>query len=121
MNNEKTEASMVQGGIREDSPQTGILTESCRVMRKSASAKEISKWSMVIAAIWIGGLSLCKAFWGTLVPGAVFGMEISDIIFSGLALAGVFSPVYFSIIMDKITEIKLGSQHRSKTYFYDGP
>jgi hypothetical protein len=86
--------------------------------KHTASAKEISKWSMVIAALWIGGFSLCKALWGIIAPGTVFGLEMSDIIFSGLALAGVFTPVYFSIIMDKVKEIKLGNASGSSDGVY---
>lgn len=74
--------------------------------KKTASAREISKWSMVIASLWIGVLTLVKAGWG-LVSKQPFGLEMNDIIVSGLALAAVFSPIYFSIILDKIKDIKV--------------
>jgi hypothetical protein len=70
-------------------------------LQKTASAKEISKWSMVVAALWIGALSLVKGIWG-------FGLEMTDIIYSGLALAAVFSPVYLNIMLEKIRDIRAG-------------
>lgn len=74
-----------------------------------ASAKEISKWAQVVAALWIGGLSLAKAFWPLLAgPGAAFGLDMGDIVASGAAIAAVFSPVYLSILLDKVRDIKLG-------------
>ncbi len=76
--------------------------------KRTASAKEISKWSMVVAALWIGILSLVKAAWPALSAGKEFGLAMGDIILSGLALAAVFSPIYFSIFLEKIRDIKTG-------------
>jgi len=88
--------------------------------KPTASAKEISKWSMVVAALWIGILSLVKAFWPLIakpvmlatgeVRASTFGLDMGDIIFSGLALAAVFTPIYFSIVLDKIRDMKLGGK-----------
>jgi hypothetical protein len=33
---------------------------------------------------------------------------MSDIIYSGIAIAAIFMPVYFSIFLDKIKDIRLG-------------
>jgi len=77
------------------------------VEKHTVKAREISKWSMVVAAIWIGGLTLLRAFWG-LISITAFGLDIWEIIISGLALAAVFTPIYFSIFMDKLKDIKLG-------------
>jgi len=79
--------------------------------KKTISAKEISKWSMIIAGLWIAGLHLLKAFWGLISPETIFGLETGDIILSGVALAAIFTPVYFSIVLDKIKEIKLGGRN----------
>ena len=77
--------------------------------RETASAREISKWSMVVAAGWIGVLSLVKAFWGLFaLPGQEFGLSMGDIVLSGITLAGVFTPVYLSILVDKVRDIKVG-------------
>jgi len=85
--------------------------------RNNVPAKEVSKWSMVIAAIWIGGLSLLKAFWGLIAKSPdPFGLSIKEIVFSGVALAAVFTPVYFSIFMDKIRDTKLGAEETRGYY-----
>jgi hypothetical protein len=87
--------------------------------KPTKSAKEISKWSMVVAALWIGILSIVKALWfifargilladGTVQAAPGFGLSMSEIIYSGLALAAVFTPVYFSIFLEKIKDIKTG-------------
>lgn len=70
-------------------------------------AKEVSKWSMIVSAVWIGALSLLKGFSPVLLGGD-FALSIKEIIFSGLALAVAFSPVYLSIVLDKIKDIKTG-------------
>jgi NADH:ubiquinone oxidoreductase subunit 5 (subunit L)/multisubunit Na+/H+ antiporter MnhA subunit len=70
------------------------------VKAKGANAREISKWSMVVASIWIAGLSLLKAFW-PLLSGAEFGLTMNEILLSGVVLAAVFTPVYLSLWIDK--------------------
>jgi NADH:ubiquinone oxidoreductase subunit 5 (subunit L)/multisubunit Na+/H+ antiporter MnhA subunit len=72
------------------------------VENKTASAREISKWSMVVAAIWIAGLSLLKAFWH-LFSSAEFGLTMNEILLSGVVLAAIFTPVYLSMWIDKFT------------------
>ena len=78
---------------------------SAHTEKPTISAKEISKWSMIVACLWIGLLTLAKALWG-FVSDRPFGLEVNEIIMTGLALAAVFSPVYFSIILDKVREIR---------------
>ena len=79
------------------------------------SPKQVSFFAMILAGIWIAFLSLVKAFWGVLgviiVPlkDVHFGLTISDIVFSGVILAAVFTPIYFSVILDKVKEIKMGN------------
>jgi len=81
---------------------------------KNTSPKQISFFAMIISSVWIALLSLIKAFWGVLgiiiesLKDVSFGLTIGDIVFSGVILAAVFTPIYFSIILDKIKEIKLG-------------
>jgi len=71
------------------------------------SAKDVSLKSMIIAAAWIGLLTLAKAFWG-LISDKAFGLSVSEIVLSGLMIAAVFSPVYLAIVLDKIKDIKIG-------------
>jgi NADH:ubiquinone oxidoreductase subunit 5 (subunit L)/multisubunit Na+/H+ antiporter MnhA subunit len=74
---------------------------------KAASASEISKWSMVVASIWIAGLSLLKAFWH-LLSDTEFGLTMNEILLSGVVLAAVFTPVYLSLWIDKFTAVFKG-------------
>jgi hypothetical protein len=74
---------------------------------KKTSAKDVSLVSMVISAIWIGALSLLKAFW-FLISDKAFGLTMGEIITSGICIAAIFSPVYLSIVLDKIKDIKVG-------------
>jgi hypothetical protein len=75
--------------------------------KKGRGAKDVSLVSMVAAGVWIGALSLLKAFWG-LVTVKEFGLSMEEILLSGVVLAAIFTPVYLSIILDKIRDIRLG-------------
>jgi hypothetical protein len=66
------------------------------------TAKTSSKWGQIISALWIAGWCAFTFITGCSIP-------IGDIVFSGLAIAASFIPVYFNLIMDKIKEIKLGA------------
>jgi hypothetical protein len=37
-----------------------------------------------------------------------FGLSMEEILLSGVVLAAIFTPVYLSIILDKIRDIKIG-------------
>jgi hypothetical protein len=75
--------------------------------KNGLAAKDVSLKSMIIAAVWIGVLTLAKAFWG-LVSDTAFGLSTGEIVLSGIMLAAVFSPVYLSVVLDKIKDIKIG-------------
>lgn len=88
------------GGV----PQiTKITTEN---EKKGIKAKGASLWGQIIAALWIGGWSTAQN-----VKDIISGNHIDtkEIIFTGLAIAACFVPVYFNLIMDKVKEIKLGA------------
>ena len=70
-------------------------------------AKEVTLRSMMVSAIWIGLLSLTKAFWA-FVSEKAFGLTMNEIVLSGIVMAAIFSPVYLSIVLDKIKDIKVG-------------
>jgi hypothetical protein len=65
-------------------------------------AKTTSHLSMIAAGLWIMILTVLKGL-------KKISLSENDIIYSGVAVAAVFSPVYFSILMDKIKDIKLGN------------
>lgn len=69
---------------------------------KSGRGKTVSLIGQIIAAVWIASWSSFKFFKN---PGTI---EIIDVIISGISIAACFSPVYVSIIMDKIKDIKIG-------------
>lgn len=73
--------------------------------KKGIKAKGASLWGQITAAVWIGGWNAAQ-----FIREIIGGQHISgnEIIFSGLAIAACFTPVYFNLIMDKIKEIKLG-------------
>lgn len=75
--------------------------------KKKGKAKITSLVAQALAAFWIG-------FWNALQFAKMIksGMhiEVTDIILSGLSIAACFSPVYFSMIMDKIKNIRFGDK-----------
>jgi hypothetical protein len=74
--------------------------------KKGIKAKGASLWGQIAAAIWIGGWSGAQ-FAQNLIKAQ--HISATEIIFSGLAIAACFTPVYFNLLMDKIKEIKLGA------------
>jgi hypothetical protein len=85
------------------------MSDISNAARKLPGAKDVSLGAMIIAGLWIGILSLIKAFW-PLATDKSFGLEMNEIVLSGIVLAAVFSPVYFSIFLDKIRDIRLGGK-----------
>lgn len=73
--------------------------------KKGVKAKSASLWGQIIAAVWIAGWSTAQNIKDIIASNHI---DIKEIIFSGLAIAACFTPVYFNLIMDKIKEIKLG-------------
>ena len=63
-------------------------------------AKLVSLIGQIVAALWI-------AFWSgkKLLSG---DCPVSDIIYSGVAIAACFSPVYFNMFLDNVKNIRFG-------------
>ena len=79
------------------------MTEE-KTEEKTIKAKTASLWGQIVAALWVASWSafdFIKNF---------ASIQITDIIFSGLAIAACFSPVYFNLLLDKIKEIKWGDK-----------
>jgi len=70
----------------------------------SIKGKDASLLGQIIAALWVAGWSAAKY-----ISGGLQNVQISDIILSGCGEAACFTPVYFSIIMDKIKDIRFGT------------
>lgn len=70
--------------------------------KKTTGAKNLSKWTMLFASLWIAVLTVLKGI-------KVVDLNINEIVVSGGFMCIVWSPTYLSIFMDKIKEIKLGA------------
>lgn len=81
--------------------------------KKKKGAKEYSLFAQGIAAVWIGGWSALK-FAKIIASGNFASLEMMEIIFSAFSIAACFTPVYFSIVMDKIKFIKFGDSAGGK-------
>jgi hypothetical protein len=64
-------------------------------------AKQYSLAAQIISGVWIAVHTILKGC-------GLSGLEMGDIIYSGIAIAAIFMPVYFSIFLDKIRDIRLG-------------
>jgi hypothetical protein len=67
---------------------------------KKMGAKQYSLFAQIFSGLWIAVLTILKGL-------KIINLELGDIIYSGVAVAAIFSPVYFSIFLDKIKEIRL--------------
>lgn len=70
---------------------------------KGVKAKGASLWGQIIAAVWIGGWHAAQ-FARDLTAGR--HIESTEIVMSGVAIAGCFAPVFLNLFMDKIKEIR---------------
>jgi len=66
--------------------------------------KDVSLVGQIIAAAWVAAWCAAK-----FISGGLGNIQITDIILSGCGEAACFTPVYFSIIMDKIKDIRFGT------------
>jgi hypothetical protein len=64
-------------------------------------AKQSSLLAQIVAALWVAALSVLKGL-------GKIQMDMMDIILSGGAIAAVFCPVFVSIWLEKIRDIKWG-------------
>lgn len=78
------------------------MAEETKTEEKKLHAKPVSLIGQIVAAVWVAGWSAFK-----FIKNAS-AIDTNDIIFSGLAIAACFSPVYFNLLLDKIKEIKWG-------------
>jgi hypothetical protein len=77
-----------------DKTELGIQEE------KKMGAKQYSLFAQIFSGTWIAVLTILKGL-------KIIALELTDIIYSGIAIAAIFSPVYFSIFLDKIKGIRL--------------
>lgn len=77
-------------------------------MEKKKVAKKTSLASQIIMAIWVAGWATYKFI---VNPTTI---TINDIVVSGVGIAASFSPVYFSIFLDKVREIKFNKSEENQ-------
>lgn len=70
---------------------------------KASKAKKASLKAMTISAFWIGLHIVAK---GVLAAFNLEYLSTYDILLSGIFMGGVYSPVYVSIFLDKLKELK---------------
>lgn len=73
----------------------------------NASGKNLSKWTIIGASVFIIAMVVVKAFWG-LFSEAPFGLTVWEILAVALCLVVLWTPVYASIYIDKISNRVLG-------------
>lgn len=67
--------------------------------------KKVTFIGQVFTALWIIG-------WCTYKFLTARTIEITDIVYSALGVTACFSPVYFSIMLDKIQNIRFGDGNK---------
>lgn len=72
---------------------------------QNGAAKTQSRWAMLFSTVWIAVLTVLHGL-------GVISLEVTDIIYSAIAIVGVWSPAYMSIWLDKIKEIRFGDESR---------
>lgn len=65
-------------------------------------AKTLSKWTIIGATVLILALTLLKAAWG-LISDKPFGLTVWEILAVGGVLVVLWTPVYASIYIDKLS------------------
>lgn len=70
---------------------------------KTLKAKKTSLLGQIFAAVWLAGWCAYK-----FIKGGVLNISIEDVILSAIGIIACFSPVYFSIMLDKIKAIRFG-------------
>ena len=73
-------------------------------------AKDVSLWVIVFAVAWIMFLSLIRGFAPVLFGGKEFGLNVLEIIGTGVAFVALCTPVYRSIWLDKQLGISSGEK-----------
>lgn len=79
--------------------ETAEKTEKTEVLKP----KKVTFIGQIFTAIWIIGWCAYKFLSSKII-------EVTDVIYSALGITACFSPVYFSIMLDKIKDIKFGGE-----------
>lgn len=55
----------------------------------------MSKGAMIFSSIWISVLTILKGF-------GLIGLDVNEIIISGIAITAVWTPTFISVVTDKV-------------------
>lgn len=80
-------------------------------MPDTHTAKGVSLIGQIVGAIWIGGWNAFQFLFKILHGQSV---DVNDIVYSGIAVVACFSPVYVSILLDKIKALRFGDTVKEK-------
>lgn len=80
------------------------MAEEEKQEEKKLRAKPVSLIGQIVAALWVGG------YGSYYIIKNISTINVWDIIVLGLAIAACFSPVYFSLLLDKIKDIRWGGR-----------
>jgi hypothetical protein len=75
------------------------VTELEAQEEKKLGAKQYSLFAQIFSGVWIATHTVLKGL-------KIMDLEMSEIIYSGIAIAAIFMPVYFSIFLDKLKDTK---------------
>lgn len=81
------------------------MKETAEETTEKKGAKSYSLIGQIFASFWIGGWNAFQFIKDISIGNHI---EVSDIVYSGIAIVACYSPVYFSILFDKIREIRFG-------------
>lgn len=88
----------MEGEYRENEMQENTAEPA----EKKLTAKALSKAAMICATLWVAVLTILRGL------GFLRELNETDIIYSGVAMVGFWSPTYLSIWLDKIKSIRFG-------------
>jgi hypothetical protein len=71
-------------------------------VKPEISKKNVAFWGQLFAAVWIGAWTAYKFI------SAPANITMDDIIYSGIGIMGIFSPVIISVWLEKIKDIRFG-------------
>jgi hypothetical protein len=73
-------------------------------------AKEVSKWAIIFASVWVIVLILAKAAFPVLFD-KTLDLSLQDILLSGVFFVVIWTPVYRSLWLDKKLTMNSGNRY----------
>ena len=77
------------------------MSETTEDETTKIGAKVQSRCAMIFSGLWIAVLTIMKGL-------GKCNLEVTDIIYSGVAITAVWTPTFLSIFLDKLKDISFG-------------